>query len=270
MGKKNIDVMWRYVFWTYLVFWLMILGLGGTAALVFQAPPAVMNIIVILCSWSPTLVLLGMLKRLKPGMTAAGFYRGAFSGRVSAPRAAVAAFLVFGTALGAAALQALTAGTALATRLVLPSAPGAVLLLTALQGPSGEESGWRGYLRPELEGRFGFMKGNFLLGLIWAFWHTPLWFVASDYSGVQALIYIAANIIVMTDLTFIMGLFMKRSENLFIPFWIHFCFNFSLRFIKTDVLFFVLISAIYTAVTLMLLLSRWSRRAAPYPVRASR
>lgn len=245
MNRQTIDGMWRYVIIAYLVFWVMILGLGGAAAMVFDAPPAVMNAIVILCSWSPTIVLLAMLKKLKPDMTIAGFYRRAFRQRPGLPMLAAIPVLVFGITF----LGSRLAGS----RLLLPSSLAVTLLLTILQGPSGEESGWRGYLRPELESRYGFMKGNFILGLVWAFWHTPLWFVASEFAGPQALIYITSNIIVMTAITFIMAVFMKRCDNLFIPFWIHFCFNFSLRFLTLDIRFFAAISLLYTAAALVML-----------------
>lgn len=251
--KSKVNVMWQYVIYSYLLFWVFILGLGGVASMVFHAPPVIMDGIIILCSWSPTIVLLLMLKKLKPGLTIAGFYKQAFQKRLNVPFLFFIAVIVFGIFLSAVWLLSVFEKTALMTQLAIPSALGGIIFLTALQGPSGEESGWRGYLRPELEERYGFIKGNFILGLVWAFWHTPLWFIASDYSGSQAVIYIVANIIVMTSLTFIMAIFMRRCNNLLIAFWIHFCFNFSLRFFAGDVYFFAIISVLYIIVTLALL-----------------
>lgn len=253
MKKNKMAPVWKYTIYAYLAFWAIILVLGGLASMVFAAPPAVMTAITILGSWSPTIVLLLMLKRLQPGLTVGAFYKRAFRARLDLPLLVGIPVLIFGIFLAAVWVLAVVENTPLTAHLALPSALGLTILLTVFQGPSGEESGWRGYLRPELEGRYGFLKGNLILGLVWAFWHAPLWFVASDYAGPAALIYIAANIVVLTALTVIMAAFMKRCDNLLIAFWIHFCFNLSLRFFAGDVYFFAVISVLYVFVALALL-----------------
>jgi uncharacterized protein len=249
-GGWKMDVMWKYVINAYVAFWLIILVLGGVASTVLDAPDSVMIAITILGSWSPTIVLLLMLGRLRPGMTIADFYRTAFRPRLDGRLLAVIPVIVFGTFVAAIWVTSVIRGTAFTSQVALPSAVGLAIMITVFQGPSGEESGWRGYLRPELERRFGFLKGNLVLGLIWAFWHAPLWFVASDYVGIQSVTYILANIVVLTALTVFMGTSMRRCNNLLVAFWIHFCFNVSLGFFAGDVSFFAVLSAMYVAVAL--------------------
>jgi CAAX protease family protein len=178
--RRTMDPMWKYVICAYLAFWAIILVLGWMASIVFDAPAGVMNAISILGSWSPTLVLLLMLKRLKPGMTVAGSYKRAFRDRLNVRLLIAVPVIVGGAFLAAVWLLSAIGDTPFAMHVALPSALGLTVLLTVFQGPSGEESGWRGYLRTELEGRYGFTKGNVILGLVWAFWHAPLWFLASD------------------------------------------------------------------------------------------
>jgi membrane protease YdiL (CAAX protease family) len=43
-------------------------------------------------------------------------------------------------------------------------------------GGGQEEIGWRGYILPFLEKRYGLLIGSLILGTIWAIWHIPLFF----------------------------------------------------------------------------------------------
>jgi hypothetical protein len=52
------------------------------------------------------------------------------------------------------------------------------LLLMILFGGGQEELGWRGYILEPMEARFGAWRGNLILGVLWAVWHLPLFFIA--------------------------------------------------------------------------------------------
>lgn len=45
----------------------------------------------------------------------------------------------------------------------------------------GEEIGWRGFLAPHLDKKFGFTGGVIVTGIIWTLWHTPILLFA-DYN----------------------------------------------------------------------------------------
>jgi len=51
------------------------------------------------------------------------------------------------------------------------------VLFVILLGGGQEELGWRGYILDPLEARLGPWLGNLVLGVIWAFWHLPLYFI---------------------------------------------------------------------------------------------
>ena len=46
----------------------------------------------------------------------------------------------------------------------------------------GEESGWRGFLYPQLKAKFGMGKGRLIGGVIWGIWHWPvMWLIGYEY-----------------------------------------------------------------------------------------
>jgi|SRR5579872_1019500 len=59
----------------------------------------------------------------------------------------------------------------------------ATLLSTPVQ--AGEEIGWRGYALPRLIERFGFGGATIVLGILWALWHIPQFFMPGAEAPIQ-------------------------------------------------------------------------------------
>ena len=78
----------------------------------------------------------------------------------------------------------------------------------------GEELGWRGFLFPRLQERFGFHGACLISGLIWAVWHYPglLW---ADYNaGTNPVYAIGCFNVGVTAVGYLMGYLRMRSGSL--------------------------------------------------------
>ena len=239
----------NYVIFSYLVFWFMVLGICGTASMVFHAPTIVMRILSNICAWAPTFVLLFGFPYFCPNMTIKDFYKKVFGGKVTAGTLLFSGLIVVGATLVTVLIVSFIQGKAFGDYWSMGGYSFFISFLFSITtGPTGEESGWRGYLRPYLNSKYSFAKASVIQGIIWAFWHTVLWFVDSDFTGIQMIPYVISNIIVMTGLCFLMNWFMEKHDNLLYGIVIHFCFNFLYSFLKVDILFYIVLSIVYLGI----------------------
>jgi CAAX protease family protein len=68
----------------------------------------------------------------------------------------------------------------------------ATVLSTPIQ--AGEEVGWRGYALPLLAARLGLGRASLLLGIVWAIWHLPLFFVPGVANYGQSFVIFALQV----------------------------------------------------------------------------
>jgi membrane protease YdiL (CAAX protease family) len=77
---------------------------------------------------------------------------------------------------------------------------------TLIGGPLGEEPGWRGFALPRLQARLGPSRASFLLGLLWAVWHLPL-FLTKAWSSTN----IPTYVLIVTGFSFSMTFLFNLS-----------------------------------------------------------
>lgn len=102
------------------------------------------------------------------------------------------------------------------------------LLLTLVFGPLAEETGWRGFALPRLQKKFNALLSSLILGVIWAFWHLPFYFISGGAAGIPFPIYV---VLVMTLTIFLTWIYNNSKGNLVLCILMHFFFNFNSAFI---------------------------------------
>ena len=96
-----------------------------------------------------------------------------------------------------------------------------LLAAVAFSTPSqaGEEIDWRGYALPRLAARWGLGPGSVLLGVLWAAWHLPFFYLAgNDKSGQAFLPYLLG----VTALSVVLaGVFWRTRGSLLLTMILH-------------------------------------------------
>jgi membrane protease YdiL (CAAX protease family) len=84
-------------------------------------------------------------------------------------------------------------------------------IICIIVGGGQEEIGWRGYILPLLENKFGYILGSLIIGIIWTLWHLPLFFIEGT---VQNNINILLYMVLLIGYSYIFSWIISISKNL--------------------------------------------------------
>jgi membrane protease YdiL (CAAX protease family) len=215
-------------FWGFLVVIFVILRMLWLQPDVL--PAWAMPMTVILGSWMPNLAAVTVTGVLAGRQGIRQLIRKFFTYRI-AVRWYFFALFPFPLAFIAAGLYRVAGGAAPGNIGLSVSFWAGLIILNLLQGATGEEAGWRGFALPRLQETYGPVKASLILGLIWNFWHLPLWLL-SGYYKLDLLIYVLAFSVCIISLSFLLTWIYSKTPNSLIPIVMtHFSFNASLNLI---------------------------------------
>lgn len=94
---------------------------------------------------------------------------------------------------------------------------------TLIGGQVGEELGWRGYALPRMSRSFGLGLASILLGILWAAWHLPLFFILDgDTVGQSFPFYLLQVTAISVAMAWV---YMKTGGSLLITMLLHAAIN---------------------------------------------
>lgn len=99
--------------------------------------------------------------------------------------------------------------------------PLAIAVSTPFQ--AGEEIGWRGFALPRLADRFGLRIASLVLGVIWAIWHLPQFYIAGADTYHQSFLVWGAQVVAMS--TAFAWLYSKSGGSLLLVMLMHSAIN---------------------------------------------
>ncbi len=138
-------------------------------------------------------------------------------------------------ALGLRVAVYLLRGGVTHTSALVTSLP-ALLLFTiqiAILGPISEEFGWRGFALGRLLDRWQPLAASLILGIIWAFWHLPTFFIAGTAQALSGSPLIEFPLFALTTIgtsVIFTWLYLRSGRSLWSALLFHFTINFCVSY----------------------------------------
>jgi membrane protease YdiL (CAAX protease family) len=101
---------------------------------------------------------------------------------------------------GTVALNTLVGGPAISLDVALLSAVITLAFMIFPGSSMGEEIGWRGYALPRLQAGRSALSASLIVGVIWAFYHLPLFFTGQEFRSPSILAPFVISVIALSVL----------------------------------------------------------------------
>ena len=268
MESSNIEIstnddknksMRKFIIYSYVIFWAFLAIIGLSMSL--NIPEIITDIIINISAWSSTIALIIIFKKISPDISFWDYIKNTLTRKVN-KKDFIISFGIQATILGLAILlyiifneQGLQSLAFLPTSLIFLN-----ILINLTSGPLGEELGWREYALNKFQIKYSPLKSSLIIGIIWGFWHFPLWLL-SGYTGVDLLLYIMGFVVGISATSVIITFFYNKSKNLTIAISIHFWFNYLLGiFAISSGMFldlFLFVVLFYLITTIILVILNW-------------
>ena len=237
-----------FVLYTYLLFWILFLITG--AAIYLNAPLLIQTIMKYVCAWTSTFVFLFLFKNLYPNYSLLVYLKKQFT-KISIldfiiPMI-IQLLIIFIAIVCVSYLDNVSIKN---IKLFNISILLQLFISNIIYGPMREELGWRCYALNELQKKYSPLISSLIIGLLWALWHFPLWFM-SGYSGHASAVYIIFFMIGIISLSVFLTFFYNRSKNILIAVWVHFLFNYLLQIAIVNNYKLIVITSIIYLITII-------------------
>jgi membrane protease YdiL (CAAX protease family) len=215
------------LFWLFLALCaVVLLSLGFEPA---TLPSWLSPLLTILGAWTPTVAAVIVIGVLGGRAAIQQLLNGLVQFRLPI-RWYLAALIPWGLAFVGAGIYRLGGGAASGGMSLSLGFWGGLFFFNLLSGPTGEEAGWRGYALPRLLRKYSPVSAGIILGIVWDFWHLPLWIISG--STLPYCLFFSIGIISLSVL--MTWIFRKASTSLVPMIIIHFSYNVSLFLIGSQ------------------------------------
>jgi membrane protease YdiL (CAAX protease family) len=169
-----------FVVYAFVISWICWLPVAAADHKIGYVSPSAAPLLVMLGTFGPFLAAVSMVARTSGLAGVRRFIGQAFRWRVGIQWYAAALLAPAAIRVAVLSVHVLKGGTFpdLSDTSRWLAVPSTFLVVLLIGGPTGEEFGWRGYLLQRVQPALGVLRASFVIGLITAFWHLPLFFIA--------------------------------------------------------------------------------------------